>query len=121
MTSPLRRNELSHPSPEIAIPFADEMAIAAIDGRKTVTTRGEKYGEPGDLFSIKDPRDGRVHRFRFRRICKHSLDFVAHILYEEEGCSSSREFIELWERLHPDAGYDPNAVKWTHEFEKVGP
>jgi hypothetical protein len=44
---------------------------------------------------------------------------VAHELWEEEGCKSESDFIEIWKGIHPRKGWDPEQFVFVHEFEQV--
>lgn len=114
---------------QIEIPFALEMAREAITGhvhpdgilvKKDVTTRGKIYGKPGDTFYIENPDvAGEKHLFSLTQIEKYALGYVAQKLYKREGFESPVGFIEIWNRLHPGAGFDKHNFKYTHFFEEA--
>jgi len=87
----------------ITIPFSDEMAIAAIDGRKVATTRSERKGEIGDTFSLPIEGAGTHHTigvFRLIEIMAVDLETVANLYFRLEGFNSPEEFRATWRALH---------------------
>lgn len=102
---------------EITIPFREDMALAAISGRKICTTRSEKYGDPGDTFEIK--LFSFKTKFVLTRVEKNTLWRVAQFYFYPEGVETTREFIDLWNEIHPRRGFRPEDVRWTHWFEMV--
>ncbi|QLH74998.1 MAG: hypothetical protein HPY73_05785 [Methanomassiliicoccales archaeon] len=99
--------------PEAFIPFIDEMASAALSGRKTMTSRTRRYGRPGDTFRI----EGR--RFRLISVRKECLVAVAYLYYEAEGFDSPQAFIDCWNMLHPRRRYRHDQMVWVHRFRML--
>lgn len=98
---------------EVTIPFAPDMAEASVAGSKICTTRNKQYGKEGDWFRIGE------FRFVIKRIEKHTLWFVAHILYDQEGFPSSHAFIQKWNELHPRKGFTDEATVFVHFYRKL--
>ena len=110
----------------IEIPFSREMAIAAIDGRKVATTRGERKGEVGDEFTIEDPRlkeEGiEVYfpnrKYRIIDIIPVQLHVVKNMYFLLEGVGSPSAFEQTWRELHRGE-FDETAVKYMHIFGRI--
>ena len=103
----------------IEIPFRDDMAIAAIDGEKTKTTRSKRYGDAGDVFEITDPRTGKDHAFVLTSVFRSKLAHVAVAFCRAEGCRDSEAFIKVWKELHPRNGWTPEETRVVHAFMRV--
>lgn len=99
--------------PPVEIPFSPDMGESSINGTKICTSRNKKYGEPGDWFKIGD------HRFLLKRVERHTLWYVAHILFEQEGFGSPRGFIDKWNALHPKRRYQDEDKVWVHYYRKL--
>ena len=102
----------------VEMKFAPDMADAIINGIETEdgrtvykcwTARTKPCGRPGDFFTV------RHQAYQITRIFRARLGEVADN-YEKEGFRSKEEFIERWEQLHPEEGYDPTMTVWVHEF-----
>lgn len=100
---------------EVEVPFADSMKDAAKRGDKTWTTRGKRYGGPGDWFVL----DG--FKFRIVEVRRMALGSVAAYHFKEEGFKSEAEFWALWKKLHPKAEVSVSERKWVHVFRRVSP
>ena len=89
---------------EIEIPFSRDMAIAVIEGRKVATTRSERKGEIGDVFTIIDPREDHIlttgGEFRLLDVRRTTLLDVAKNYYRLEGFDSPAAFEKTWRALH---------------------
>lgn len=103
----------------IDLPFAEDMAEAIVygvdmpDGRKVFkrwTARYKPKGRPGDIFDV------RFQCFKIVRVFRARLGEVADN-YELEGFRSREEFIERWNKIHPERGFRPDDMVWVHEFE----
>lgn len=99
---------------KIDLPFQPEFEIAMLSGKKTATTRPTRYGYPGDWFEAF----GRV--FTLTEVYPSFLDVVIALHYLEEGFNSPREFIELWDKIHPHITYvqRPGRPVYFHRFVK---
>jgi len=98
---------------QIDIPFRDDMVKAALEGRKTCTSRNKNYGRPGDRFLIAGVE------FELTNVTLQYLNTVAEVRFKEEGFDSPAAFIECWKELHPVNGWEPHKRVWFHEFRKV--
>ena len=85
------------------------------DGRKFMTTRSKKYGEPGDIF------EAFGEGFVIVKILPTPLRHVAAVFYKGEGFDTSKEFIQCWNELHPRKTFekDEAAIKFVHVFHRV--
>lgn len=100
--------------------FARAMKKAILEGRKYCTTRGHKLGEVGDRW----PLEGKV--YEYTNIEEYQLDYVAVMLYKQEGFNSPQEFRDAWCRYHrmkPSSHPEDHPYweqkKWTHWFKLV--
>jgi len=98
---------------EINIPFLEEWRFQIFTGRKRCTTRNKRYGKPGDTFKAF----GKTFKLTF--VERLTLGYVANMLWFLEGATSPEAFIEIWEQLHPRAGYQPGEKKYVHFWEPV--
>ena len=94
-------------------PFALDMKRAALDGRKSCTSRTKVYGVVGDSFFL-----GNVC-FELLEVKKATLGFIARFLYNAEGFNSPAEFKAKWVALHPRKRWNPRQVVFVHFFKKV--
>lgn len=97
----------------IKIPFLPEWKELLLTGRKTHTCRSKSYGKPGDQFEAF----GQV--FELVSIEQKTLDAVRDNYWQQEGCNSPAEFVEVWNRIHPTRGFIGSNVRWLHEFKLV--
>lgn len=86
-----------------------------LTGKKTMTTRSKKYGDMGDTFEIFG------QKFIIKNIVKLRVGVVAYTYYDAEGLNSPEEFIEIWKKIHPMVGFQPDRKYWAHIFIKVEP
>jgi len=98
---------------KVKIPFLPQFKDAMLSGNKCVTTRSRKYGEGGDTFEIFG------QEFMLTSVFQRTIEHVANLLYLQEGFKSEKDFIELWKKLHPRVGYQPERVYWVHVFVKT--
>ena len=98
---------------EVDIPFKEQFEESMLSGDKVCTSRNKKYGSSKDVFQ----RFGA--HFMLVAIPKLPLKTVAFFLYKEEGFSSPEEFIDIWKKLHPRKGYDPEQLVFVHFFIRV--
>jgi hypothetical protein len=92
----------------VSIPFLSEFKPKILSGQKTMTCRTNKKGNPGDAFMAFGKSYTLSHVFRA------SMMYVVTDAYEQEGCDSPQELIEIWKRIHPVHGYDPDEIVWAH-------
>jgi hypothetical protein len=97
---------------EIYIPFHDDMQQAIVDGKKTMTSRFRKYGEPGDSFLV------RGHKYEITGVYRQELGLVATEDYRLEGFDGPNSFWIKWRQIHPKR-CRPDDVVWSHEFKAV--
>jgi hypothetical protein len=88
----------------IEIPFSRDMAIAAIDGWKVATTRGEAKGKIGDEFTVNHPDNTKnfsiFAHFRLIEIMAVDLETVKNLYFRLEGFDSPEAFEKVWRVLH---------------------
>ncbi len=94
----------------IEIPFREEFREPMLEGRKTCTSRNRRYGEPGDRFVAFDAT------FELTAVFQAQLEYVACVLWQEEGVSGPEHFKRVWTELHPRKGWAPEQVVWVHKF-----
>jgi hypothetical protein len=107
--------------PEIDIPFSFNMALAAVEGRKVATTRGDKKGEIGDTFPIPDPRpetSGDAFLYQLIEIMAVDLETVANLYFRLEGFNSPDEFRATWRALHR-GHYTTDKLYYMHVFGRI--
>lgn len=97
------------------LPFHPRFTNAVHDGAKTFTARRKRYGSPGD--ALLTPF-GPVVLVAVRQ---EPLGVIAAALYQREGLRSPREFIDVWNELHPEAEFRAEEVVWLHEFRLANP
>jgi hypothetical protein len=95
----------------IHIPFREQFKEAMRTGKKTCTSRNEKYGDVGDIFGAFSKW------FVLTEVRQEKLTTVAHFLYREEGFNRSSEFMDCWNQIHPRKGYVSEQVVWVHIFK----
>ena len=103
---------------DITIPFSWNMARAAIEGYKVCTSRSDQKGEIGDTFFIVHPDAKKTCDFRIIDIKELPLSYITGALYRQEGCKTSREFIDLWKSLHR-GHYRPDKEYFVHWFARI--
>jgi hypothetical protein len=89
------------------------MQERSLSGRKTGTSRNQKYGDTGDSFEI------RGVLFEIIKTSRVTLEFVAKSKYREEGFNSPEEFINIWKKIHYKLGWTPDKLVWFHEYKRV--
>jgi len=115
----LRRNGVGVLMSEISIPMNGWSKEGLRDGRKTATTRTERYGEPGDRFTVEFD-DGVRQTYVLTHVVKIPLETVAEDFYDEEGAESPTEFKKVWEDIHYKKGYVADWRVYLHLFCPVG-
>lgn len=106
---------------QIDIPFSPEMAIAAIGGRKVATTRSERKGEIGDVFSITNPQipnNPMAGHFRLIEVMATDLETVANLYFRLEGFDSPEAFRATWRALHR-GHYATDKLYYIHFFGRI--
>jgi len=97
----------------IKLPF-NEWSIERLEkNMKTATTRRKRYGKPGDHFIAAGKK------WMLTEVRRIRLGEVAEKYYRQEGAESPEEFIEVWKKIHPRAGWTPEKRVWIHFFEPV--
>jgi hypothetical protein len=94
------------------LPFKKQFKELMITGSKTMTSRNKQYGNPEDTFIAFDTI------FTIVKVSRELLDIVANSYYKQEGFESPEEFKEIWAKIHPIKGWDPEQIVWVHEFKK---
>jgi len=97
---------------QIWIPFKIRFKEPLLNDTKTWTSRTKRYGKVGDTFSIFGAT------FEILEIVKMTLEEVANN-WKKEGCESKKDFIEIWEEIHPIKGFIPTQRVFVHIFKKV--
>lgn len=97
----------------IDIPFSDLMEDANRQLKKTCTSRGKRYGNPGDTFHS----GGYV--FKLIDVICFPLGFIRDQFYLLEGFDSSEAFEEAWCEYH-QGKFDPNDHRWSHFYLPIG-
>lgn len=95
---------------EVKIPFLPEFEGVMESGQKTLTSRTKWHGREGDYFRAFG------HYFVITHLSKKKLSTVARLYHQQEGCSSPEDFIRVWCKIHPRAGWRPDQVVKCHEF-----
>jgi hypothetical protein len=96
------------------LPFRPEFWGPITTGRKTVTSRTRKFGEPGDLL------DTSVGPVRLLEVFQTTLEDVRDHLWTKEGVHGPNDFERVWKEIHPRKGFDPAQEVWVHRFEYIG-
>ena len=99
---------------EVQLAFRDRFRDAMLAGRKTMTTRRHRAGQPGDTFTAFG------ETFTIIGVRSLYVGVVAADYWEREGVASADEFIAIWRELHPEAGWRPLERVIVHEFRRVG-
>jgi len=112
---------------QIEIPFKPEMAVLILLGRKTATSRYKQYGDAGDTFPVRDPRNDPnadeplflTKYYVLTNVTKRKVSEIARFSYEAEGFIDGLSFIETWIEIHPKRSFKPSDMVWYHEFKEV--
>ena len=106
------------PSLRTPIRFNKRFLPAVRDGRKTLTTRQNSKGRPGDVLPVAD-EDGNPQGFDIRLLTveRVRLGDVAEQFFVDEGFVSPEGFIEAWHEIY--GMYFPETWQWLHRFEVV--
>ena len=95
----------------INLKFMSEWQDKMLSGRKTCTCRTSKNGNVGDNFVVFNTK------FIITDIQRRMLGAVV-LFYKEEGCDTLEEFKQIWIKLHPIMGYNPERKVYFHFFRK---
>ena len=100
------------------LPFDEQFSGPHVDdGSKTVTSRNDAKGVPGDYFY----RNGK--KYVLDEVFARRLGYVAEYLWKDEGARSPAEFREIWVRIygrrHPGYVFNPDKIVYTHYFKQV--
>ena len=93
-------------------PFSEQFKVNMLLGNKTKTSRNKKYGNAGDTFKIFG------ETFTITEIKKEKLDVIKNKYYREEGFFSPIDFENIWIKLHPRKGWEPDKLVFVHSFKK---
>ncbi len=85
-------------------------------GSKVATSRNKRYGDMGDYFEVDFGNRSRI--YKITHVVEVPLSVVKQFFWREEGCNSSKEFVEVWEDIHPRKGFVPDQEVWLHLFEE---
>lgn len=99
---------------EIEMPFNEWSKERLKLKTKLATTRTKRYGKIGDTFKIHFKVCD--YTFELLAVFKLKLYDVASQLYYIEGADSPKEFREVWEDIHPRAGWQPDKLVYVHLF-----
>lgn len=97
----------------VEIPFHNDFREHLLNGRKSMTTRYDKKGEPGDRFFAF----GEMFHIMSVRAVK--LGDVAERYYRLEGTDSPEHFLSIWWLLHPKRERDLSAIVYAHSFIRI--
>lgn len=96
----------------ITIRFKPYFRDPMLAGVKVCTARTSRMGEPGDVF------EAFGSTFELTAVSEEALYYVADLWYQE-GCTSREHFLEVWQEIHPRAGYRSTQIVFLHRFQKV--
>jgi len=97
----------------VRLPFRSRFREPMRCNVKLMTCRTEKMASPGDRFEAF----GAV--FEVTHVMRMRLGYVASDCFLQEGCVSYQDFLDLWGRIHPTKGFDPEQIVWAHCFKQV--
>lgn len=103
---------------EVDIPFNEWSKGRLTAGKKTATTRTDRYGETGDWFRVPDAH-GRIRMYELTDVREVPLHVVRDEYYNREGCESAKMFERIWKKIHPQRGWEDNWDVYLHLFEEV--
>lgn len=95
------------------LPFYPRFHDLIRSGVKNRTARTKKYGEAGDV--VNSP----VGPLRIKSVHLESLEAIRDVFWKDEGVESPDEFVKVWCRIHPRAGWTPAKRVWLHHFEPL--
>lgn len=98
----------------VQIKFKPYFREPMLAGVKTCTSRTKRMGEAGDRFAAFGAT------FQLLAIDDVSL-YEVSLLWKEEGCTSREHFLQVWNEIHPRAGYSDYQRVYLHAFKKVNP
>lgn len=96
---------------KVYIPFLDMFEPLMLTGKKSATSRTKRYGYAGDWFEAF----GRS--FVLTEVYMLRLSVIEWNHYLEEGFNYHYEFRQVWEQLHPRAGFQPDKRVYFHKFK----
>lgn len=97
---------------KIEIPFNDWSKKRLRQG-KIATSRNNRYGNPGDTFTVDD------RNYKLVLVRKLPLWFIRDCLWGCEGALSPHEFVHVWCEIHKQKGWKDNQEVWFHMFDRV--
>lgn len=97
----------------VKIPFRVQFREAMLTGNKITTARPRPMGLPGQMFVAFGAR------FCLDLVEPIRLEVVRDDFYQLEGLSSPKEFVEVWNSIHPFKGFNPTDTVYIHRFFRV--
>ncbi len=96
---------------DVKIPFRPYFREPMLMGIKVMTCRTKPMGRPGQTFEAFDASFILTHVMRMR------LGYVISDCFEQEGCKSVQQLVDIWNEIHPSKGVDPEQIVWAHCFK----
>jgi hypothetical protein len=100
------------PSVHRFLPFRKAFEGAIRAGRKTATSRTERYGQPGERLRTD------FGLILLTEVAQMELGEIKRTLWREEGCSNPEHFEGIWRTLHRGT-WDARRIVWLHRFHLV--
>lgn len=97
---------------QIHIPFKERFREPMLNGVKILTSRTKRYGQVGDWFNAFG------QTFVLTSVEKRGLYWIVDH-WQYEGCSSEKDFLEVWQSIHPVKALDMNEQFWVHQFRNI--
>jgi len=97
---------------KVKIPFKERFKEPMLKGTKIFTSRTKRCGQNGDVF------EAFGHEFEIVDTSYVRLETVSDF-WEEEGCESKEDFIEVWKQIHPRKGFVPEQRVFVHQFRRM--
>lgn len=98
---------------QVSVKFRPCFKTPMLDGTKTMTSRTRALGKVGDQFEAFGAT------FQFTHIMRMELRFVLSDCFQQEGCKSVQELMNIWKDIHPTVGIVPHQIVYAHIFKKV--
>lgn len=97
----------------ISIPFLPDFEGPMLSGRKIATSRNKRYGKPGERFKVFGAE------FELLTVDPKPLGAIAAYHWRDEGCTSSNEFVMLWNKIHPRKKFQDGQIVYFHTFRRI--
>lgn len=98
---------------KVKIPFKQQFRESMLRGKKIMTSRTKRVAKPNDTFEAFGAT------FQISDVGRMTLETVAYAFYDDEGCKTPQDFIEIWEKIHPRKGFVPSQWVYVHYFRRV--